>query len=104
MALAAIIRGLGSFIGKASDSSGFGMRLLGRTTLVIPALTRPRRFRDLLNLLQAYILGAMPVTLVVSVVVGMILAINSGVALRDFGQEHRLGWLVALSWCARWAP
>ncbi|MEE8141839.1 MAG: ABC transporter permease [Planctomycetota bacterium] len=104
MAVAAIIRGLGGFISRASDSSGFGMRLLGRTALVLPALARPRRFRDLLNLLYTYTLGALPVTLVVSVVVGMILAINSGVALRDFGQEHRLGWLVALSMVREMGP
>jgi phospholipid/cholesterol/gamma-HCH transport system permease protein len=98
------VTGLGRFISNSSYSSGFGVRLAGQTALQLPVVFSPRRARDVMNLLFTYIWGAMPVTLVVSMVIGMILAINTGITLQDYGQEHLMGRVVAISMAREMGP
>lgn len=99
-----MVQSLGAMILAAGTTAGFGVLLLGRTLLQAPALARPRRLRDLAQLLHTYSLAALPVTIVVSTFTGMILALQSGLTLSELGQERFLGRLVAISMLREMGP
>ncbi len=98
------IEGLGSFLIQASESSGFGLRLLGRTVAALPAAATPRRTRDVLDLLFGYSVSALPVVIVVSVFVGMILALNFLISVESIGIERTVGRVVAVSMVREMGP
>lgn len=98
------VRGLGRLVIQASETSGFGLVLAAQTIQNLPCLGRFRRIRDILDLLYAYTLIALPVTALVSIVIGMILAIGMGVTLATFGQEFRIGWLVSATLIREMGP
>jgi phospholipid/cholesterol/gamma-HCH transport system permease protein len=98
------IRGLGGFVLRSAEHTGFGVLLLVRTFAALPHLSSPRRIRDIRGLLFSYATGALPVTIVVSVFTGMILALNGGITLKDFGQETFIGRIVAVSMIREMGP
>jgi len=98
------IREFGAFLRRTSTTAGFGLMLIWRTALVLPHALAPRRFRNILDLIFIYAIGALPVTLVVSVFTGMILALNTGLSLKDFGQEQMIGRIVAVSLVREMGP
>jgi phospholipid/cholesterol/gamma-HCH transport system permease protein len=98
------IEGLGHFIVTSAEHAGFGLLLLARATLRIGHAFNRRRLRDIRALLQNYALGALPVMVVVSIFTGMILALNGGISLKDFGQEGMIGRIVAVSMIREMGP
>ena len=90
------IRGLGHLIAQASETAGFGLALLCRTTSLLPEAFGRRRARAILDLLFQYTAAAFPVTAFVSVFTGMILALGFGISLANIGQEQILGMAVAV--------
>ncbi len=64
----------------------------------------PRRIRFTLD--HAYVSGvrALPVTLVVGLFAGMILALQTGIELKQLGQSDMIGTITALSMCREMGP
>lgn len=99
-----LITSIGAMILQACRTSGYGLSLLLDVFRQLPFAMVPRRVRDILDLLYSYAKTALPVTFVVSVFTGMIIALNSGLTLADLGQEGMLGRLVALSMVREMGP
>lgn len=98
------VRDLGRFLLRSVGHAGFGVLLLARATAMSPHAFRPRRLRDIRTLLHAYFSGALPVMVVVSVFTGMILALNGGITLKDFGQQNFIGRIVTVSMIREMGP
>jgi len=92
----------GRFVHGTAEGAGYTVNLLLRTVMSVHYL--PRRGRFLLD--QAYVVGvrALPVTLVVALFAGMILALQTGIELRKFGQGSVIGTVTALTMCREMGP
>ena len=92
----------GAFARTTIDGAGYTVSLLLRTGLSAPFLLRRIRF----TLDQAYACGvrALPVTMVVALFAGMILALQTGIELRRLGQSQIIGTITALSMCREMGP
>jgi len=68
--------------------------MLGEAVLFLPVSFTIRSRHEVLY--QQYVAGikTLGVVTVVALFTGMILALQTGLVLRDFGQEYRVGWLV----------
>lgn len=93
---------LGRFVGQRADGAGYVCDLLLRTAWYLPRLRRRGRF--LLD--TAYNAGvrSLPVTMVVAAFAGAILAMQTGIELRRFGDTAVLGTITALSMCREMGP
>ena len=90
------------FLADRSEGAGYVVNLLLRTAISVRKL--PRRMRFLLD--NAFNAGvrALPVTLVVAAFAGAILAMQTGIELRRFGNTNVLGTITALSMCREMGP
>jgi phospholipid/cholesterol/gamma-HCH transport system permease protein len=88
---------LGAFIVEATLGTGYALSLLAHTLAQGAALYRRHYLEALLR--QMFVCGvqAIPVTLVVSIFTGAILALNGGLSLQSIGQEDLIGRIVAIS-------
>ncbi|MEM7202774.1 MAG: ABC transporter permease [Planctomycetota bacterium] len=86
----------------AVQGAGYAVDLGARAWLSVAFI--PRRLRFVLD--QAYAVGvrALPVTIVVALFAGMILALQTGIELRRFGQSQIIGTVTALSMCREMGP
>ena len=102
--LVAWIPRLGNFLSESAAGAGFGLALLFHTLLQLPALFYRSNLRSTFR--QLYVCGvqAIPVTFVVSVFTGAIVAMNTGMALQDIGQEGLIGRVVAVSMAREMGP
>ena len=97
-----VIADVGVMMRERVLGAGSTVFLLLRT---VPAvLFVPRRWRFVLD--QAYVAGvrALPVTLVVTLFAGMILALQTGIELRNLGTTNVIGTITALSMCREMGP
>ena len=99
-----LISALGCFVNKAAETSGYGLALLLHTTAASPHLLAPRRIRDVLNLLFSFSMTSLPVVTVVSVFVGMILALNFLISVEGLGIQDTVGRVVAVSMMREMGP
>ncbi|MBL9079806.1 MAG: ABC transporter permease [Planctomycetes bacterium] len=90
-----------SLIGRA-DGAGYVVDLLLRTGLALPRLRR--RFRFTLDMAFNAGVRSLPVTMVVAAFAGAILAMQTGIELRRFGDTAVLGTITALSMCREMGP
>lgn len=90
------------FLAERTDSAGYVVNLLVRTALCLPRI--PRRLRFLLDNCFNAGVRALPVTLVVAAFAGAILAMQTGIELRRFGNTNVLGTITALSMCREMGP
>jgi len=90
-------RRLGRIILIACHGMGQALIMLGSATLYIRTAWRPRARRETTS--QLYITGikSLGVITVVAVFTGMILALQTGLELRRYGQEEFIGSAVAVS-------
>jgi len=97
-----LVDSVGRFVGQRLDGAGFVVDLLLRTVVVAPRLVRRVRF----TLDMAFNAGvrSLPVTLVVAAFAGAILAMQTGIELRCFGDTAVLGTITALSMCREMGP
>lgn len=102
--IAGFVEGLGRFLITSAEHAGFGLMLLVRAGANFTHAFHPRRIRDIRGLLFTYSTSALPVTIVVSIFTGMILALNGGITLKDFGQESFIGRIVAVSMIREMGP
>jgi phospholipid/cholesterol/gamma-HCH transport system permease protein len=98
------IHGLGGFLGRSAETTGYGLVLLARTISHLPHLMTRRRMRDSLDLCYIYCTGSFTVTAVVALFTGMILALNGGLSLQELGQESLIGRIVAVSLIREMGP
>ncbi len=97
-----IIRDTGSWGNQIVDGAGYTTNLLLGTARRVHHV--PRRWRFFMD--QAYIVGvrALPVTMVVALFAGMILALQTGIELMQLGQGNMIGTITALSMCREMGP
>lgn len=95
---------LGEHILKTVDAAGYSLALLAQSSVQVGAFTRGHYRAALYR--QMFICGiqTIPVTLVVSVFTGAILALNGGISLQEIGQENLLGRIVAVSMVREMGP
>lgn len=84
------------------DDAGYVVDLLLRTAVSAPFL--PRRVRFTLDMAFNAGVRALPVTMVVAAFAGAILAMQTGIELRRFGDTGVLGTITALSMCREMGP
>ena len=89
-------------LGERVDGAGYVVDLLVRTGLLLPRLGRRTRFL-LDNSFNAGV-RALPVTMIVAAFAGAILAMQTGIELRRFGDTAVLGTITALSMCREMGP
>lgn len=89
-------RRLGRIILMACHDMGNALIMLGSATLYIRTLWRPRARRE--TAMQLYVTGikSLGVITVVAFFTGMILALQTGLELRRFGQEVNIGTAVTV--------
>lgn len=97
-----IVDATGAEIHRRITDAGYAVDLLLRTLLALPRLWRRVRF----TLDMAFNAGvrALPVTMVVAAFAGAILAMQTGIELRRFGESGLLGTITALSMCREMGP
>jgi phospholipid/cholesterol/gamma-HCH transport system permease protein len=93
---------VGSVVRTRADGAGYVVDLLLQTALALPRL--PRRMRFLLDMAFNAGVRALPVTMVVAAFAGAILAMQTGIELRKFGDMAFLGTITALSMCREMGP
>lgn len=64
----------------------------------------PRRLRFFLDACYSAGVRALPVTMIVAMFAGMILALQTGIELRNYGQTGAIGTITALSMCREMGP
>lgn len=97
-------RRLGRMILLACHEMGQALIMLGSAGLYIRTLWRPRARHELS--MQLYIIGikSLGVITVVALFTGMILALQTGLELRRYGQEEFIGSAVAVSMIREMGP
>jgi phospholipid/cholesterol/gamma-HCH transport system permease protein len=100
----ATARGIGNWVSETANGAGFGLVLLLRSTFWIHALVHPRALRMACQQMWVCGIASIPVTFVVSVFTGAILALNGGITLSDLGQEALIGRIVAISMAREMGP
>jgi phospholipid/cholesterol/gamma-HCH transport system permease protein len=93
---------VGRHLGTSVDSAGYVVDLLLRTARSVRRL--PRRLRFTMDM--AFNAGgrSLPVTLVVAAFAGAIVAMQTGIEVRRFGDTAVLGTITALSMCREMGP
>jgi phospholipid/cholesterol/gamma-HCH transport system permease protein len=96
------ITAAGAFTHDKLTGAGFSVRLLLRA--IAAGVHLPRRWRFFVD--QCYIVGvrALPVTVAVATIAGMILAMQTGIELKRFGLVGSVGNVTALSMCREMSP
>ncbi len=94
---------IGGLLIAITVGSGYAIRLLGMSIRHFP-VDFIRKFREIVR--QAFVcaIESLPVTLVVAVFSGFILALSSGLELQKYGQAQVVGSLVAVVMCREFAP
>jgi phospholipid/cholesterol/gamma-HCH transport system permease protein len=92
----------GAILADHFSGAGFVVALLLRTMAVLNHL--PRRLRFMLDAAYSAGVRALPVTMIVAAFAGAILALQTGIELRRFGNTAVLGTITSLSMCREMGP
>ena len=92
----------GEVVRERVMGAGYVFSLLLHTARLTPRL--PRRARFFLDACHAAGVRALPVTMIVALFAGMILALQTGIELRNYGQVGAIGTITALSMCREMGP
>ncbi len=98
------VRAFGAWVNTSADTAGYGVILLLEAAAYIRLLFRRTSWRAFLDQLGISCAEAIPVTMVVSIFVGMILALNGGLSLSQFGQNSLIGRVVAVAMIREMGP
>lgn len=93
---------VGAHLLQRLDRAGFVVDLLLRSSCSLHFL--PRRWRFALDMAFNAGVRSLPVTMVVAAFAGAILALQTGIELRRFGDTAVLGTITALSMCREMGP
>ncbi len=97
-----LLRDVGMGSREMVSGAGYTVNLLLRTILALRYL--PRRIRFTLDMAYAAGVRALPVTAIVALFAGMILALQTGIELRKLGQSEMIGTVTAISMCREMGP
>jgi phospholipid/cholesterol/gamma-HCH transport system permease protein len=97
-----VLAATGHAVQRRLDDAGYVVDLLLRTTAAVGYL--PRRLRFTLDMAFNAGVRSLPVTMVVAAFAGAILAMQTGIELRRFGDTGVLGTITALSMCREMGP
>ena len=97
-----LLTSTGGFARNSFADSGYTVNLFLRTIAALPYLGRRLRFT--FDVAYAAGVRAWPVTMIVALFSGMILALQTGIALRDIGQTDLIGTVTSLSMCREMGP
>lgn len=87
---------------NACAGAGYTLDLLGRATAQIVQIGRKRK--ETVQQLSLCTLGSLPVVFITALFTGMIVSLQTGQVLRDFGQESSLGYIVTIGMCREMGP
>lgn len=96
------LRATGAAVHRRMVDAGFVVALFLHALRMLPRLPRRRRF--LLDMAYNAGVRALPVTMIVAAFAGAILAMQTGIELRRFGDTSVLGTITALSMCREMGP
>ena len=82
--------------------AGYTLDLFLRALRSILLLGRKRR--ETMQQLALCTLGSLPVVFITALFTGMIVSLQTGQVLRDFGQESSLGYIVTIGMCREMGP
>jgi phospholipid/cholesterol/gamma-HCH transport system permease protein len=92
----------GSFVLAAATRTGHTLLLLLRS---LPWLRlAPKRHREIASLSFTYGVRSLPVVIVVAAFTGMIVSLQTGIALSQYGQQQIMGNIVAIAMCREMGP
>ena len=99
------ISGIGAWLIEAVLSAGFSLVLAWRALrwVAVPVQIWKRREQILRQMFVAGI-ESLPVTLIVALFIGFLLALSAGVELARYGQQAVVGQLVAIAVCREFGP
>jgi phospholipid/cholesterol/gamma-HCH transport system permease protein len=97
-----VFTSLGAAVRERVLRAGYVVSLLLHTLRLLPRL--PRRLRFFLDACHSAGVRALPVTMIVAMFAGMILALQTGIELRAYGQTTAIGTITALSMCREMGP
>jgi len=86
----------------ACGGAGYTLELLLKAAGRMVLLGRKRR--EAVDQLALCTLGSLPVVFITALFTGMIVSLQTGQVLRDFGQENSLGYIVTLGMCREMGP
>lgn len=97
-----LIQAAGRMTRERVDGAGYTLFVMARAMGYVGRL--PRRLRFLLDQCFAAGVRALPVTLIVALFAGAILALQTGIELRRVGQTAFIGTVTSLSMCREMGP
>lgn len=97
-----VVERIGGTLMRTCETLGRDAILLYRSLLCFRSIVR--KFREIVR--QMYLCGVMsfPVVVLVGVFAGAVLSLQSGLTLRKFGAEYKIGSIVAVAMCAEMGP
>lgn len=95
----------GQMVSRSSQTAGFTIALFLESILFVPRNVASRRgFAEIVRQMFYCGVKALGVTMVVALFMGMILSLQSGLVMREYGQAERVGLLVAQTTCRGMGP
>jgi phospholipid/cholesterol/gamma-HCH transport system permease protein len=98
----AVLNNVQRWFENACAGAGYTLDLFLRTARQITLLGRKRR--ETIQQLLLTTLGSLPVVFITALFTGMIVSLQTGQVLRDFGQESSLGYIVTIGMCREMGP
>ena len=94
--------GLGRNITATVHNAGYGCLLLIESLYYLKAFFN--KFREIVR--QMYVVGyqSLPVTLIVGIFIGFVLALQTGLSLKPFGMEHLVAQIAGISMTREMGP
>lgn len=98
------VRLTGSLLIEAVYGAGYALWLMGRAFGYLSPKQVWKRRADILT--QAFTCGveSLPVTLVVAIFIGFLLALSAGIELAKYGQQGVIGRVLAIAMCREFGP
>ena len=97
-----VLGGTGAFVLNRTIDAGYTLLMLART-LPWTRLAFARR-REISSLAFTYGVKSLPVVVVVATFTGMIVSLQTGLALARYGQQEIMGSIVAIAMCREMGP
>jgi phospholipid/cholesterol/gamma-HCH transport system permease protein len=92
----------GKYIIETATNAGYGVVMLGEALHWVRAA--PKRIKEITFQMQVCGLQSMPVTLLVGIFVGMVLALQTGLSLKPYGLQHLIATIAAVSMTREMGP
>lgn len=96
---------VGGWFQEAIVGAGEALTLLYETVRRLgPANLSRARLRDVVHQMSVGVMPSLPIVLLVSLFMGMVLALQTGIELGKFGQQDLIGGIVSVAMCREMGP